>query len=326
MKLTTKTLIVLLVSVLAVVLFTSVVKAGSALDELKTYLQSEHRIYGQPYSLTSDEVNAIIYAISSNGASEDAIKSALSSLQAAENAAKSVSNASDLSGAINVNPGVRDAVKSNVMEAVKSVGLTLEYNDAANYVAIKKADGGLVVSGSYRTDENGNIERVTSSGNTNVVGIKYGANRAWVVANENPTFEFDIDYSFFENGGKVLVKSRYDKEFTELDPSNYTSRAGSTIIELTHDYANSLDKDWYQIRVEFTNGKYATTGFLPSYEGSGEGGAGGSADANVGAISSPVTYSGAFVYTGSNNVLYIALSMLAVVAISVAFVKKVNER
>ncbi|MCQ2752305.1 MAG: hypothetical protein MJ189_04330, partial [Coriobacteriales bacterium] len=64
---------------------------------------------------------------------------------------------------------------------------------------------------------------------------------------ENAIFEVDCDYSKFAN--QVTVEGE------ELDSSCYTSRPGSTIVELYYDYLKTLEADEdYDITIYFDDG------------------------------------------------------------------------
>ena len=83
-----------------------------------------------------------------------------------------------------------------------------------------------------------------------------GANQK-VVSEESAEFEIDADYSLFEEGGKVYI----DDDTNPLNPSNYTSKAGSTIITLTKEYINTLSVGEHTLKVVFNDGNEATTAF-----------------------------------------------------------------
>ncbi len=70
-------------------------------------------------------------------------------------------------------------------------------------------------------------------------------------------FEINADYSLFEQGGKVYV----DGNTNPLDSSNYTSKAGSTIITLKKDYVDTLSEGKHTLKVVFNDDKAATTSF-----------------------------------------------------------------
>ena len=69
------------------------------------------------------------------------------------------------------------------------------------------------------------------------------------------SFRIDADYSLFENGGKVYIDDN------EVDPSNYTSKSGSTIISFTDEYAKTLSMGEHILKIAFNNGGTATTKF-----------------------------------------------------------------
>lgn len=88
-----------------------------------------------------------------------------------------------------------------------------------------------------------------------------GANQTYVVGNgESARFRIDADYSLFEDGGAVYV----DDEL--VDEDNYTSKSGSTVIELNEDYVSTLDAGEHTLKVAFNNGESATTTFTVEKE------------------------------------------------------------
>ena len=66
-------------------------------------------------------------------------------------------------------------------------------------------------------------------------------------------FRIDADYTKFENDGKVYV----DGEL--VDPANYTSESGSTIITLKKEYVDTLSEGVHTLRVLFADGEATTT-------------------------------------------------------------------
>lgn len=71
-------------------------------------------------------------------------------------------------------------------------------------------------------------------------------------------FEIDRNIDLFDDGeeiGFVYVDN------TELNPSQYTYREGSTIIELDPDFAATLDEGEHTFFVEFLDGSYVETNF-----------------------------------------------------------------
>ena len=102
------------------------------------------------------------------------------------------------------------------------------------------------------------------------------------------TFEADIDYAKFQESGKVFV----DDE--EVDPKNYESREGSTIITFSKEYSKALADGEHTIRIAVADGEAK-------------------ADFTVGKISNPPT--------GDNITLFIALFVLATIGVAVIIKK-----
>lgn len=89
----------------------------------------------------------------------------------------------------------------------------------------------------------------------NVYEVIEGANQKYTITKNNEAkFRIDADYIKFENGGKVYVDD------VLVDPSNYTSESGSTIITLRKAFVDKLSVGEHTLRVEFTDGE-ATTMF-----------------------------------------------------------------
>ena len=83
-----------------------------------------------------------------------------------------------------------------------------------------------------------------------------GADQTYTIDNNNEArFRIDADYSLFEDGGIVFV----DEE--EVDPSNYTSTSGSTIITLKKEYVDTLSEGEHTLTVLFNDDNNTTTTF-----------------------------------------------------------------
>ena len=84
-----------------------------------------------------------------------------------------------------------------------------------------------------------------------------GVNQIYVI-NKNAVMRFRInaDYSLFENGGKVYIDD------VLIDPSNYTSESGSTIINFKKSFADKLTKGEHTLKVVFNDGGVAVTKFV----------------------------------------------------------------
>lgn len=77
-------------------------------------------------------------------------------------------------------------------------------------------------------------------------------------------FEIDVEYELFEDDGKVYI----DGEL--VDPENYNSKSGSTIITFSADYLNSLTVGEHTLAVVFGDNGIARTTFIivdPEAEG-----------------------------------------------------------
>ena len=82
-----------------------------------------------------------------------------------------------------------------------------------------------------------------------------GDKKTYIKKSNKPLiFKIDADYSYFKDGGKVYVDDKL------LSNNDYTSKEGSTIIELNSSYLDSLDDKEHTLKVVFNNGE-ATTKF-----------------------------------------------------------------
>ena len=70
---------------------------------------------------------------------------------------------------------------------------------------------------------------------------------------ETMTFRFDIDISYFDED--VTIDGDY------VEPSNYTYRSGSTILEFSADYINSLGAGNHTLEVYFSDGRLGMADF-----------------------------------------------------------------
>ena len=83
-----------------------------------------------------------------------------------------------------------------------------------------------------------------------------GADQTYTIDNNTEArFRIDADYSLFEDGGVVFVDEK------EVDPSNYTSASGSTIITLKKEYVDTLSEGEHTLTILFNDDNTATTTF-----------------------------------------------------------------
>ena len=83
-----------------------------------------------------------------------------------------------------------------------------------------------------------------------------GANQKYIIKKDNDAkFKINAEYVNFERGGEVYIDGIL------VDPSNYTSKSGSTIITFKKDYMNTLSLGEHSLKVLFTNGE-ANTNFV----------------------------------------------------------------
>ena len=81
-----------------------------------------------------------------------------------------------------------------------------------------------------------------------------GANQTYIIGeSKNATFKIDADYSLFTN--KVYVDNKL------VDPTNYDSKSGSTVITLKDEYLKTLSVGEHTLKVTFSDNGEATTKF-----------------------------------------------------------------
>lgn len=111
------------------------------------------------------------------------------------------------------------------------------------------------------TDNKITISNVTGDTNVSVKAerITYevveGARQEYIINKHSMArFKINAEYNLF-NGGKVYVDEK------EVDPSNYTSEEGSTVITFNKAYMDKLDLGPHTLRVTFNDGGEASTVF-----------------------------------------------------------------
>ena len=87
-----------------------------------------------------------------------------------------------------------------------------------------------------------------------VYEVTEGANQKYTITkNSEAKFKINADYSLFD--GKVYIDN------VLVDPENYTSESGSTIITFKKEFVDSLSAGEHTLKVTFTDGGEATTTF-----------------------------------------------------------------
>ena len=146
------------------------------------------------------------------------------------------------------------AIVSNGDDATKLatiLGEGCSYDSAIDAKVIEKWEMKYAVSQKEISVVNPNAKKESDE-----IKVLEGADQTYTVGeSEVATFRFSADYSLFENGGKVYMDDAL------VDAANYTSESGSTIIKLAKDYMNKLSSGEHTLKVEFNNGKTATTQF-----------------------------------------------------------------
>ena len=81
-----------------------------------------------------------------------------------------------------------------------------------------------------------------------------GANQIYTIdESKNAIFRIDADFSLFD--GKLYIDG------TLIDAKNYKAESGSTVITLNKEYVDTLSIGEHTIKVEFSDGGFATTKF-----------------------------------------------------------------
>ena len=136
-----------------------------------------------------------------------------------------------------------------------------EFNTTINhgYKLIK-----ILVNGTDKTTDMVNGKLILSNITANmelevvvekiVYEVTEGANQKYTITkNSEAKFKINADYSLFD--GKVYIDN------VLVDPENYTSESGSTIITFKKEFVDSLSAGEHTLKVTFTDGGEATTTF-----------------------------------------------------------------
>ena len=129
--------------------------------------------------------------------------------------------------------------------------------------------------------------------------LKGAGQKVNISKNEELTFKFDIEYATFKKYGKVYIDGKL------VDPSNYTSKEGSTIITFNNDYVKKLSDGEHTLKVAVADGEASTTFTITNNKKN--------------TANNPKT--------GDNILNYIVLSIISLVGIviTVVKVKKINK-
>ncbi|MBQ9019871.1 Ig-like domain-containing protein [Candidatus Saccharibacteria bacterium] len=221
-------------------------------------------------------------------------------------------------------------ITGNNFETDADSTITVDYNGSEE-IAISAKHGyritSILVNGVERIGDLNNgvltISNITSD--TTIVvttekityDVTSGAGQSYsITKGGDATFTIDADYSLFENGGAVYVDGNL------VDPSDYTSHSGSTVIVLSSAYLSTLANGTHTLSVLFNDGGTATTTFTitdqvetPSTDTSTD-----SSDTTSTTTSNPFT----------NDNIYISFALLGIsfVALlgSVIYLHRKNQR
>ncbi|MBR6505898.1 hypothetical protein IKT18_03665 [Candidatus Saccharibacteria bacterium] len=100
-----------------------------------------------------------------------------------------------------------------------------------------------------------NVLSFTAGDADTTVTISFAMEEYTIVMTDERTFKVNADYRLFEDGGKVHIDGKLVKS------SNYTSWSGSTIIQFTEAYMESLSIGEHTIAVTLNHGAVVTTTF-----------------------------------------------------------------
>ena len=127
-------------------------------------------------------------------------------------------------------------------------------------------------------------------------------------SSSNARFRIDADYSLFAN--KVYVDN------VLVDPSNYDSKSGSTIIILKDKYLRTLSEGEHTLKVAFSNGEALSKFEIKNIQGNPNPTASGAVSQNANAILNPKT--------GDNILIYDIIFEISV--FSIMMIPVINKR
>ena len=320
--------------IISIILLSTIVNATS-ISDLESFLKSKHMVCGKTYELGSNEKNKVSEYIKSSSITNDNAKEALKMLEEAISILNAT-NASNLSG---VSSEIKSKSITLFQSAGSKIGLDVKINTASNTITlVKTSDKTVFAISQYITDSTGNISITSTSfpsttkeqTATNTYKTIEGSKQDYNInSGKSLVFRFDADYSLFKNGGKVYIDNAV------LDSKNYTSKSGSTVISLNSDYAKTLAVGNHTIKVEYNNGESSSDSFAVlnktinsnTTNTTNTSSTNGTQNSNS-AVSNTATSntSTTFAYTGDNSLTFFILSIIAVVAVSTAFIKKVYDK
>ena len=142
----------------------------------------------------------------------------------------------------------------------------------------------------------------------NTYKVIEGANQKYIIDKSNEAkFKIDAKYILFERGGSVYVDNNL------VDPSNYTSKDGSTIITLKKEFVDKLSIGEHTLKVLFNDGE-ATTTFTVEKVAEQEKHEEQEKDNSL----NPKT--------GDNIIIYVAIASISVIGILTTVVLKIKKK
>lgn len=152
-----------------------------------------------------------------------------------------------------VNVGTK---KSEVFKGfhMQFTGSALDYDDFDGDIA----SGGIVRETRYdyytRCTYEFTFQYVKEEVNPKEYKFTEGANQIYTIdESKNAIFRINADFSLFD--GKLYIDG------TLIDAKNYKAESGSTVITLNKEYVDTLSIGEHTIKVEFSDGGFATTKF-----------------------------------------------------------------
>lgn len=140
--------------------------------------------------------------------------------------------------------------------------ITLEANEGFEF---PKNENDEYVGTLSTTDMGYEMAQINNDENLEIIGeniifgdisykVIHGANQT-VTYGSDAKFVIDADYDLFQDGFVIVDEER-------VDPSNYTSERGSTIVTLKKEFIESLTEGEHTLYVIFDNYKSAETTFI----------------------------------------------------------------
>ena len=137
---------------------------------------------------------------------------------------------------------------------VEKTTTTAKYDKILSAEYQEGKDSSHVRYGAYNVTVNFVYGTKAVEDNTAQYKVLEGAGQTIEISeNKEITFRFDIEYSKFQEGGKVYIDDKI------VDSKYYTSKSGSTIITFNADYVKTLSEGNHTLKVAVADGEVSTT-------------------------------------------------------------------